>query len=189
LRIVSKNCLCASLSIVALAVAVAGCGGDNDSSVSSGASPLDTGKTNPGEERSGTPAANEPTTRNPSHVGVSSIIVPGNPKKAIPGAIEAVLAPHPPGSASAQTACGVFVTDRYVETTYGTRQGCVRALVPGSAAGSVEVSRVVVSGDHATARAIPRGGPSDGETIAVKLVRERSFWKVDSLRSNAPVGP
>ena len=127
--------------------------------------------------------------RRPSKVGTPSIIVSADPRKAIPGAIEAVLAPRPPGPASALTACGVFVTRRYLKTTYGDRIGCVRALVPGSAADAVKVSRIEVSGDRATARAIPRGGPSKGEEIAVRLVKERSFWKVDSLRSNAPVGP
>ena len=105
------------------------------------------------------------------------------------GAIMAVLAPHPPGPASSQTACGFFVTDRYLQTTYGTRRGCIRALVPGSAAGSVKVSHVAVEGDRATARAVPHGGPSSGETITVRLVKTGSVWKIDSLRSNAPVGP
>ncbi|MGZ8665607.1 MAG: hypothetical protein ACXWZM_00695 [Solirubrobacterales bacterium] len=115
--------------------------------------------------------------------------MPRDPEKAIKGAIEAVLAPHPPGPASARTACGLFVTGRYVLTTYGTRQGCIRALVPGSAADSIEVSAVVVRGEQATARAVPRGGPSSGEMITVRLVKAGSVWKVDSLRSNAPVGP
>ena len=39
----------------------------------------------------------------------------------------------------------------------------------------------------ATARAVPSGGPSDGERIKVELVRRGGVWKVDSLRSNAPV--
>ncbi len=125
----------------------------------------------------------------PSHPATPSISVPADPEKAIRDSILAVLAPRPPGPASSFTACGFFVTDRYVETTYGTRQGCIRALVPGSAADSVKVSAVVVRGRDATARAVPNGGPSSGETITVRLVRYRSFWKIDSLRSNAPVGP
>ena len=48
---------------------------------------------------------------------------------------------------------------------------------------------MAVDGDRATARAIPRGGPSSGETITVRLVKTGGVWKVDSLRSNAPVGP
>ncbi len=153
--------------------------------MSSGTKPLDTGITSTTEESTATAT---PGNTNEPKPNTSSIQVPGDPRKAIPGAIEAVLAPRNPGLAR-QTACGFFVTDRYIETTYGTRLGCIRAQVPGSAADSVEVSRVVVSGDHATARAIPGGGPSGGETITVRLVREGSVWKVASLRSNAPVGP
>ena len=153
--------------------------------MSSGPKPLDTTTST---ERS-TPTTTGAQTTTPSHPGTSSIIVPGDPEKAIRVAIEAVLAPHPPGAASAQTACGFFVTDRYLKSTYGNRQGCIRALVPGSAADAVKVSGVVIDADRGFARAIPRGGPSSGETIAVKLVRQGSVWKVDSLRSNAPVGP
>lgn len=182
----------AAPGLAALALALGGCGGSGDGSVGGGSKPPGAAEIPSGEKMPQTPQGNTTTTpesTSPSHPGVSSIIVPGNPRKAMQGAIEAVLAPHPPGAASAQTACGVFVTVRYIRSTYGTRQGCVHALVPGSAADSVAVSRVVISGDHATARAIPRGGPSDGETIAVRLIKDRSFWKVDSLRSNAPVGP
>jgi hypothetical protein len=174
-------------AVVALAMplAAAGCGGDSDT-VSSATQPLDpipsTGMSTP-------PASTEEGAGGqfPSKPANSS--VPRDPAKAIKRAIAAVLAPQPPGPASAQTACGLFVTDRYLQTTYGTRQGCIRALVPGSAADSVMVGRVIVDGDRATARALPRGGPSSGETITVRLVLAGDTWRVDSLRSNVPVGP
>ena len=151
--------------------------------MSSGTTTLDTAT-------SGQQPAPKTTKKKRPHVyPVPSVIVPKDPEKAIKGAVEAVLAPHPPGRASVFTACGFYVTDGYLQTTYGGRQGCVRALVPGSAADEVKVSAVVVRGDRATARAVPTGGPSSGETITVHLVRYRSYWKVDLLRSNAPVGP
>jgi hypothetical protein len=53
----------------------------------------------------------------------------------------------------------------------------------------VEVSEVRIDGDAAKALAVPTGGPSDGERIRVELVRGGGVWKIDSLRSNAPVGP
>jgi len=53
----------------------------------------------------------------------------------------------------------------------------------------VKVTKIEISGDKATAKAVPTGGPSGGETIEVKLVRQGGIWKVDSLHSNAPVGP
>jgi hypothetical protein len=172
---------------------MAGCGGSSES-VPSATKPLETVRstetsTAPAStEESTAPTSTERTTV-PSHPGTPSIIVSGDPAKAIKEAVEAVLAPHPPNRASAAAACGFFVTERYLQTTYGGRRGCVDALVPGSAADSVKVSGTVVNGNQATARAVPSGGPSGGETIKVRLVRAGSVWKVDSLRSNAPVGP
>jgi hypothetical protein len=171
-------------ALAAAMLALGGCGGGSGDSVSSGTRPLDTGSST---TKTAPPTTGQTTV--PSHPGTASVIVPGDPEKAIGEAIEAVLAPRPPGPSSAQTACGFYVTDRYLQTTYGTRQGCVDAFVPGSAADSVKISAIVVSGESATARAVPRGGPSSGETITVRLVRAGSIWKVDSLRSNAPVGP
>ncbi len=173
-----------TLAALGVGLVLTGCGGGDGSSVSSGPKPLDTGSRN---ERSASTTTEESTA--PSHPATSSIIVRGDPEKAVKEAIEAVLAPRPPGPASVQTACGFFVTDRYIKTTYGTRGGCAKALIPGSVADSVKVSRVNIGAGRATARAVPTGGPSDGETIAVRLLRVGSVWKVDSLRSNAPVGP
>jgi hypothetical protein len=107
-----------------------------------------------------------------------------SPRAQVATAINAVLVSGKPGQA-----CGQFATAEYVRTTFGGRGGCVQSTVPASAADSVKVSRIALSGDMASARAIPSGGPSSGETITVNLVREGSVWKIDSLRSNAPVGP
>jgi hypothetical protein len=86
--------------------------------------------------------------------------------------------------------CAALVTEHYVDSSFGGRQGCERAAVPGSAADSVSVRSVQVeSGGSAGAEAVPTGGPSDGETLTVTLVDEGGTWKVDRLRSNAPVGP
>ncbi len=87
------------------------------------------------------------------------------------------LACHPP-----------FVTRRFLEAAYGGHEGCVRSRTPGSVASQVRIKQLVVAGDHATAVAIPTGGPNDGESITVSLVRD-PHWSVDRLRSNVPVGP
>jgi hypothetical protein len=184
LRIAKGSRLSALLALAAVPVAIVGCGGSSDT-VSSGTKPLDT-VTNTGQQPA--PPSPEESAGQPASKPATSS-VPRAPEKAIKGAVRAVLAPQPPGPASARTACGLFVTDRYLQTTYGTRQGCIRALVPGSAADSVMVGRVIVDGNRATARAVPRGGPSSGETITVRLVRAGDNWEVDSLRSDAPVGP
>lgn len=86
-------------------------------------------------------------------------------------------------------ACDDSATKNFVKTTFGDRAGCERASVPASAASFVDVTAIVIKGDKATATARPTGGPSDGETIKVELRRQGGAWKVDSLRSNAPVGP
>jgi hypothetical protein len=90
----------------------------------------------------------------------------------------------PPGYACRR----LLVTDRYVKTAYGDRQGCVSAQRGGGAARSLDFKEVRPAGTHATAVVVPAGGLYDGERITVLLVRDRR-WLVDALRSNAPVGP
>ena len=99
-------------------------------------------------------------------------------------AIKGVLASGVPG-----LACSRYATPRHVKAAFGSRAGCVQSTVPGSAASAVEVRKVEIRGEEATAVALPAGGPSGGERIEVALVREAGLWKVDRLRSNAPVGP
>jgi hypothetical protein len=81
------------------------------------------------------------------------------------------------------------VTPAYVRKAYGGRDGCVRAQGPKAVADGVEVSKVKVKGSTATAVAVPDGGASDGEKLDVELVLEGGAWKVDSIESDAPVGP
>jgi ribonuclease PH len=65
----------------------------------------------------------------------------------------------------------------------------VKAVSPSSAAKSLGTVLVDVSNDKATATVHPVDGLYDGEKITVSLVKEDGTWKVDSLKSNAPVGP
>ncbi|MGZ5333285.1 MAG: hypothetical protein ACXWD7_05195, partial [Solirubrobacterales bacterium] len=102
----------------------------------------------------------------------------------ITGSIEAVFV-----SADPVQACETFVTEAYVTEAFGDASGCRAAQVPAAAATSVDVSRVEVSGDGATAIAVPHGGPSDAQSVHVALRRDEGVWKVDSLRSDVPVGP
>ena len=53
----------------------------------------------------------------------------------------------------------------------------------GEAADSVEVSKVEVEGDSATAEVAITGGPSDGQTLALELVKDGDDWKLDWITS------
>jgi hypothetical protein len=80
------------------------------------------------------------------------------------------------------------VTRRFLQGSYGGREGCVQARTPESVADSVELTKLRKRGDHATAVVVPDGGPYDGERITVSLVRDPD-WAVDALDADVPVGP
>lgn len=134
------------------------------------------------EERPSTTEGKQPDQPPQGHVTIEE--VKRGTREEIPRVIEAVLA-----SADSLAACRLFVTPRYVNAAFGSVVGCIESTGPESAARSVEVKGIAISGDRAKAIAIPDGGPSDGERITVRLVLQRGGWKVDSLRSNVPVGP
>ena len=166
----------ALLSLLALGLALGGCGGDGETTADTQAeTQAPAGTTAPPPKQSPPPAAGAASG------GVEAELPPD---AQVDLAIKGVLA-----SAAPDLACRRYATTGYVKTTFGSRAGCVQSTVPASAAESVKVTKIEISGDKATATAVPTGGPSDAETIAVRLVRQGGIWKVDSLRSNAPVGP
>jgi hypothetical protein len=84
------------------------------------------------------------------------------------------------------------VTQHYLDAAYGGRQGCIQAQSPKNAATSVDVGPVTQASNQpraAAAKASPTGGLYNGEKLTVSLVKEDGAWKVDALKSNAPVGP
>jgi hypothetical protein len=154
-------------------LALAGCGSDEETGVPAGSS-------------ASTPAVTVSTTEQTATAPSTSGGVEADlaPEAQVDLAIKGVLA-----SAAPDLACRRYATLSYVKQTFGSRPGCVQSTVPASAAELVKVTKIEISGDKATANAVPTGGPSDGETIKVTLVRQGGIWKVDSLQSNAPVGP
>jgi hypothetical protein len=82
----------------------------------------------------------------------------------------------------------LVVTDQYIKTAYGDRQGCVKAQSEAGAADSLQFKGVRVADTRAKAIVVPSGGLYDGERITVSLVRD-GHWVVDALESNVPVGP
>ena len=59
----------------------------------------------------------------------------------------------------------------------------------GAQARAVEVRRLEIDGDAATAAVRPDGGIYDGERLDATLVRKGDAWKVDRLDADIPVGP
>ena len=52
------------------------------------------------------------------------------------------------------------------------------------------MTQVVIHPDSvAQALARPKGGIYDGQELRAELVLDDDVWKLDSLRSNVPVGP
>jgi hypothetical protein len=100
-------------------------------------------------------------------------------------AVEAVLMSADPSKTCSRT----YVTQHYLQVAYGGPAGCATAPTPPKVAKSLRAYQERASGDHAVVTARPSGGIYNGERIAVSLVRQGPNWKVDSLKSNAPVGP
>jgi len=101
-------------------------------------------------------------------------------------AVAAVLLADDPSKACR----GDFVTEHYLRSAYGGLQGCIKAGSPSSAVASGFRSyQARTDGARAMVIVHPQGGLYDGEKITVSLVQEDGGWKVDSLKSNAPVGP
>jgi hypothetical protein len=171
----------AATAAILVTLAFVGCGGDAESETDTSAGIGDTAAagSSPGSD-SDLSSPTKPKTV-PEPEGPEAGLAP---EAQVDLAIKGVLA-----SAVPQLACRRYATQRYVKKAFGDRQGCLKSTVPASAAAYVKVTRVDIDGSKATARALPSGGPSDGEKIDVTLVRQGGIWQVDLLRSNVPVGP
>jgi hypothetical protein len=84
--------------------------------------------------------------------------------------------------------CEKYAMVVYVKHAYGDVKGC-RSAVAQQKPFAVDVSAIDVTGKTATAKAKPKGGPNQGETLKVDLIQEDGAWKVDLVRSNVKVGP
>lgn len=161
--------------LLACAAVAAGCGDDSP----------ELGVTDPAESYGGDVTRSVETLTAP---GTAPAPAPaGGPRddrSQIKRAITAVFASGDP-----DLACGSSVTESYVETAYGDAEGCRAAQSSGGHARTVTMARIAVEGDHATAIAVPIGGPSADELINLTLVRQEGDWKVDTARADVPVGP
>jgi hypothetical protein len=169
----------AALVVAALAIgALAGCGGGGGASTTSQT-------TTSGGAAGTTTSAQGKTTSTSSSSPFGQVAAKGH---TVSDVLDAVLTSGDPDKA-----CGTgYVTEHYLSTAYGGKQGCVQAQKPGSAAQSLDVQGLAGgSGQAGTAavKVLAHGGVYDGEKLTVSLVKEGQDWKIDSLKSNAPVGP
>lgn len=92
------------------------------------------------------------------------------------------------GGNDPEKTCERYATIVYVKHAYGDVKGC-RSAVAEQKAFAVDVGGIDLNGRTATAKAKPKGGPNQGETLKVDLIRQEGIWRVDLVRSNVKVGP
>ncbi len=170
---------------------LAACGGDEGGgggglygSAQTSADADDGGTEQLGEGQGASPAGGGDTAvpGSPEGLGEEPVEIP--PGKAVRVSLNAVLAGGDP-----QTACGSFVTEAYLDSAFGGRGGCVGAQAPMAVAKSLDVRSIEVDGSDARVVAVPKGGVLGGQRLTIGMVRQSGVWKVDSLRSDVPVGP
>ena len=170
--------LAAAVGALLALAALSGCGADTESTQGSTAG---TGNLS-SQGEPGPKAAQAGGNKQASGGGGTASSL--TPTEQVDLAIKSVLASGVP-----DLACRQYSTEHYVKTTFGGRAGCVKSTLPASAAQSIAERKIEIKGEEASATIVPTGGPSDGETIKVTLVHQGAVWKVDTLNSNAPVGP
>ena len=150
-----------------------GCGGDDEPQITApavtGASEVTDAEQAPGTEEPRDEPAEDPRTD----------------RAAIAITLETVLT-----SADPDEVCGDLVTEHYLREAYGGARGCEAAQADTKTATDVRLTRVVVLPDSvAQASVEPKGGLYDGDQLRAELVLDDGIWRLDSLRSNVPVGP
>jgi hypothetical protein len=168
-----------AVTAFALATAFSGCGGGGEGSTTARAQHVRT----PGGSTTTTSTNTRATTTRQSPPGNE-----GHPAS-VQQTVNAVLTRPTPENCTAGINHSANVTERYVRVAYGDIKGCIRAQAQGAVAKSLTSYTAHTDGDNATVTVRAVGGPYDGEKLTVQLVREGDSWKVDGLKSNAPVGP
>ena len=160
------------LLLLALPAPLVGCGEKSEPETTGPVVPIETTSTGPKTQK--TTATTTTTTGGGSA---------GSPEAEARKAIETFLTAGDP------VVCEQYATARFVRSAYGDLKGCEAAQRPGSAASAVRITSLSVQGGSATATATPQGGTNGGEKLTIELVGQGGSWMIDSLRSNAPVGP
>ncbi len=171
----------ASAAALAAALAVGGCGGGSSSSSSSS---LSTVKSPKRETRSG-PTTTTTSSKPPESTQSDSTQATHHalPTKASPTQIVRVAL------TSAEPAVCTLYTPALLDKSFGGVQGCRASVRSGGRADSVEIVKSSTKGHRALVVAVPHGGPSSAQKLQMTLVREGGDWRLQSIKSNVPVGP
>ena len=165
---------------MASAVALAACGEKEEPEV---AAPVPV-PTEPSEPVPAEPQPTEPPNEPGPGPGEPPPSPPPPAGEQIAVAVRAVLASGDP-----DLACRRHATGRLLAESFGGLPGCIAATNPRTAADTVRLRDLTVTGNTARVIALPRGGTSTGQRVRATLVVRDGLWRVDSLRSNVPVGP
>ena len=171
--------LAALAAALVVTPALSACGGDDGESAQTTA-PAETGAIESGAEVDAPVDTEEeaPDQNEPSQD-------PADDEAEIVKTLESVLAGSNPA-----VACGDSVTERFLRRSYGDAAGCEAAQGSAKPASDAGVKEIVIHPDSvAQAFAQPKGGIYDGQKLRAELVLDEDVWKLDSLRSNVPVGP
>lgn len=158
----------------ALLVLMAGCGdGGGGQTTAPAVTEASTGSALSDSGSAGTPSQDEPAGD------------PATDKAKIERTITGVLGGSDPGEI-----CKSLVTQRYVKHAYGNAAGCMKAQSRKAAAKKLEIGPISISPEAVASTAVQaKGGVYAGEQLRVVLVLQGGSWRLDSLRSNVPVGP
>ena len=86
--------------------------------------------------------------------------------------------------------CDELITAKFLEASYGNRQGCIAARKPGALADQATVlARKPGPGNSTIVTVKPEGGVFAGQTLKVTIVKSGEVWKIDKISGDAKVGP
>jgi hypothetical protein len=86
------------------------------------------------------------------------------------------------------TVCDELITPAFLKRSYGNKQGCVAARKPSALANSVTI-KPLEGGTGTMVSAKPKGGVFAGQTLKVTVINIDGKWMIDTISSNAKVGP
>jgi hypothetical protein len=180
------------VAVVAAAALVAGCGGGGSTSGgSSSSNSASAGNATSTEHSTTSPATSSTASTHSTSTSAATATggltthaaKPPKPRRPSPATPAATV-----DAALTSPRCDLY-TARLLQKSYGGLAGCEAALESGGSASSVEIQRTQPEGKFALVVAVPRGGPSSGEKLAVSLIKENGDWRLEAIHSNVKVGP